>query len=109
MKLLCSKVIVPVNVYSASYDNACGIQLEPGHEYLLAGQFVNGTMVTRLCGQILRETPKAGQPKDDILEWGEVPVQLQNKLGSQALDQLCPGLLAQQQPQSETTQKTAAQ
>ena len=33
-----NQVVLPINVYSATEDAACGILLEPGQEYLLAGQ-----------------------------------------------------------------------
>jgi hypothetical protein len=32
-----NQVVLPINVYTASEDAACGILLEVGHEYLLAG------------------------------------------------------------------------
>lgn len=35
-----NQVILPINVYSATEDAACGILLEAEHEYLLAGEFM---------------------------------------------------------------------
>uniref|UniRef100_A0A183BM62 NTR domain-containing protein n=1 Tax=Globodera pallida TaxID=36090 RepID=A0A183BM62_GLOPA len=83
-----NQVILPVNVYTATEDAACGILLESGHEYLLAGDYVNGTMVTGLCRQILLENLKESR-KHDILEWGEVPQKLKEQLEKQEFDHQC--------------------
>ncbi|KAF7634484.1 NTR domain-containing protein [Meloidogyne graminicola] len=81
-------VILPVNIYTAMDESACGIKLELGHEYLLSGKYINGTMQTRLCGQILFEDLKESR-KYDILEWIEVPNKLKQQLNRQEFDSVC--------------------
>uniref|UniRef100_A0A915DI90 NTR domain-containing protein n=1 Tax=Ditylenchus dipsaci TaxID=166011 RepID=A0A915DI90_9BILA len=68
---------LPIDIYSAEEDAACGIILEPGHEYLLTGRLVNGTMLTQLCGQILFDDLQKSK-LEDVLEWKEVPETTQN-------------------------------
>uniref|UniRef100_A0A1I8BDL6 NTR domain-containing protein n=1 Tax=Meloidogyne hapla TaxID=6305 RepID=A0A1I8BDL6_MELHA len=81
-------VVLPVNIYTSSDDSACGIQLEIGHDYLLSGKYINGTMQTSLCGQILLEDLKESR-KHDILEWTEVPDKLKQQLNKQEFDSTC--------------------
>nr|CAD2182626.1 unnamed protein product [Meloidogyne enterolobii] len=83
-----SLVVLPVNIYTSLHDSACGIQLELGHDYLLSGKYVNGTMQTSLCGQILLEDLKESR-KHDILEWTEVPDKLRQQLNKQEFDSTC--------------------
>jgi len=79
---------MPAIVYTPTEDGACGLLLESGHEYLLSGRFVNGTMTTALCGQILLDNLKESI-KHDILEWNEVPASLQNQLVNKQFDSSC--------------------
>jgi len=88
LNALTHQVAIPVNVYSATEDAGCGIRLEPAHEYLLSGRFINGTMLTQLCGQLLFDDLKESR-KHDILEWSQVPEKLKSELNSQAFSKTC--------------------
>jgi len=54
----------------------------------MVGKYVNGTMQTSLCGQILLEDLKESR-KHDILEWTEVPDKLKQQLNKQEFDSTC--------------------
>jgi hypothetical protein len=88
---------LPTVVISPAYEPACGIQLEAGRDYLLAGQLSGdkgGPLMTFLCGQVLLESKEESQ-KHDVLEWKEVPVEMQQKLKAHAFDPLCQKLKAE--------------
>uniref|UniRef100_A0A7E4UT26 NTR domain-containing protein n=1 Tax=Panagrellus redivivus TaxID=6233 RepID=A0A7E4UT26_PANRE len=76
---------LPTDIYTPSEPPACGLLLEAGKEYLLAGRIVNGTATTVLCGQILQDDPEA-QTYEKVLEWGEVAASLKNRLKIHAFD-----------------------
>ncbi|KAI1719547.1 tissue inhibitor of metalloproteinase domain-containing protein [Ditylenchus destructor] len=86
-----NRTTLPKDIYSAQEDAACGIVLEQGHEYLLTGRYVNGTMLTTLCGQILYDDLKKAK-YEDILEWNEVPNSLRNRLKIKAFEPQCASL-----------------
>jgi hypothetical protein len=50
--------------------------------------------MTFLCGQVLLESKEESQ-KHDVLEWKEVPVEMQQKLKAHAFDPLCQKLKAE--------------
>lgn len=101
-----NEVLLPVNIYTATEDAACGINLEPTHEYLLAGRYINGTMITQLCGQILLEDLKMAR-EHDILEWQEVPAKLQEQLNTQEFDNKCEEVEKEMADENHTIQKPA--
>lgn len=75
-------------IFTPMEDGSCGLLLEEKHQYLLSGRFINGTMLTTICSQILLEDLKESR-KHDILEWNEVPEELQQKLHSNKFASLC--------------------
>ncbi|KAI1719546.1 tissue inhibitor of metalloproteinase domain-containing protein [Ditylenchus destructor] len=82
---------LPKDIYSAENEGLCGINLEPGHEYLLAGNFYrDGTLGTSLCGQIV--IPDVKRNNSAIFEWREVPKSLQDQLQMNAFEHKCHNL-----------------
>ncbi|RCN30707.1 tissue inhibitor of metalloproteinase [Ancylostoma caninum] len=70
---------LPAEIYTPSEPPACGLIIEAGKEYLLAGKIHNGTLHTVLCGQVLGDNPTE-ELYENVLEWSKVPKQLQEKL-----------------------------
>ncbi|KAK6053467.1 hypothetical protein COOONC_09029 [Cooperia oncophora] len=70
---------LPGEIYTPSEPPACGLLIDVGKEYLLAGKIHNGTLLTVLCGQVLVDNP-AEELYENVLEWKKVPKQLQEKL-----------------------------
>ncbi|KAK6024388.1 hypothetical protein OSTOST_09800 [Ostertagia ostertagi] len=70
---------LPAEIYTPSEPPACGLLIDTGKEYLLAGKIHNGTLLTVLCGQVLVDNP-AEELYENVLEWKKVPKQLQEKL-----------------------------
>uniref|UniRef100_A0A7I4YU54 NTR domain-containing protein n=1 Tax=Haemonchus contortus TaxID=6289 RepID=A0A7I4YU54_HAECO len=70
---------LPAEIYTPSEPPACGLLIDAGKEYLLAGKIHNGTLLTVLCGQVLVDNP-AEELYENVLEWKKVPKQLQEKL-----------------------------
>ncbi|VDO80056.1 unnamed protein product [Heligmosomoides polygyrus] len=70
---------LPSEIYTPSEPPACGLIIDAGKEYLLAGKIHNGTLFTVLCGQVLVDNPSE-ELYENVLEWKKVPKQLQEKL-----------------------------
>ncbi|KAL6742210.1 hypothetical protein Aduo_015382 [Ancylostoma duodenale] len=70
---------LPAEIYTPSEPPACGLIIDAGKEYLLAGKIHNGTLHTVLCGQVLVDNPTE-ELYENVLEWSKVPKQLQEKL-----------------------------
>ncbi|KAE9549429.1 hypothetical protein FO519_007362 [Halicephalobus sp. NKZ332] len=76
---------LPREIYTPSEPPACGLLIEAGKEYLLAGRYENGIMTTVLCGQILLDD--STQSKfENVLEWNNVPNSLRNRLDIKAFE-----------------------
>ncbi|CAJ0589896.1 unnamed protein product [Cylicocyclus nassatus] len=72
---------LPAEIYTPSEPPACGLIIDAGKEYLLAGRMLNGTLHTVLCGQVLADNPSE-ELYENVLEWKKVPRQLITKLES---------------------------
>uniref|UniRef100_A0A1I8A6E0 NTR domain-containing protein n=1 Tax=Steinernema glaseri TaxID=37863 RepID=A0A1I8A6E0_9BILA len=83
---------LPTSVFTPSEAPACGLFLDAGKEYLLAGRFEDGILMTVLCGQILYDNPKQSE-FENVLEWEQVPDTLRNRLKAGIFDR---------QPESST-------
>ncbi|ETN69139.1 hypothetical protein NECAME_05356 [Necator americanus] len=70
---------LPAEIYTPSEPPACGLIIDAGKEYLLAGQMHNGTLHTVLCGQVPVDNPTEAL-YENVLEWKNVPKELQEKL-----------------------------
>ncbi|KAE9419493.1 hypothetical protein Angca_004326 [Angiostrongylus cantonensis] len=70
---------LPTDIYTPSEPAACGLIIEAGREYLLAGRIHNNTLYTVLCGQVLIDNPSE-ELYENVLEWRKVPNQLREKL-----------------------------
>ncbi|KAJ1351355.1 hypothetical protein KIN20_007348 [Parelaphostrongylus tenuis] len=79
---------LPTDIYTPSESAACGLIIEAGREYLLAGSVHNGTLYTVLCGQIMVDNPRE-ELYENVLEWRKVPKELQEKLESSNVEYLC--------------------
>ncbi|KAK0410800.1 hypothetical protein QR680_005328 [Steinernema hermaphroditum] len=79
---------LPTSVFTPSEAPACGLFLDAGKEYLLAGRYEDGILMTVLCGQILYDDPKQSE-FENVLEWEQVPDTLQNRLKAGILDRQC--------------------
>ncbi|EPB68030.1 tissue inhibitor of metalloproteinase [Ancylostoma ceylanicum] len=77
---------LPAEIYTPSEPPACGLIIDAGKEYLLAGKIHNGTLHTVLCGQVLGDNPTE-ELYENVLEWSKVPKQLQDKLPTINCDQ----------------------
>uniref|UniRef100_A0A914E3A2 NTR domain-containing protein n=1 Tax=Acrobeloides nanus TaxID=290746 RepID=A0A914E3A2_9BILA len=76
---------LPESIYTPSERPACGIILEAGKEYLLAGRYVNNIMLTQLCGQVLSDDPTK-ETFENVFEWQNVPKALEQNLQSKAFE-----------------------
>uniref|UniRef100_A0AC35FMV8 NTR domain-containing protein n=1 Tax=Panagrolaimus sp. PS1159 TaxID=55785 RepID=A0AC35FMV8_9BILA len=76
---------LPKEIYTPSERPACGLLIDAGKEYLLAGRYENGTMTTVLCGQILSDDSNK-ETFESVLEWKNVPKTLQNRLDIKAFE-----------------------
>lgn len=75
-------------MFTPADENACGLALEKGSEYLLSGRFVNDTLISMMCGQILSEDHNVTLA-NDIFLWNEVPQDILKSLKSRAFDAKC--------------------
>ncbi|KHJ93336.1 hypothetical protein OESDEN_06757 [Oesophagostomum dentatum] len=72
---------LPPEIYTPSEPPACGLLIDAGKEYLLAGKMHNGTLHTVLCGQVLVDNPSE-ELYENVLEWKKVPSNLIEKLST---------------------------
>ncbi|WKX90685.1 hypothetical protein Q1695_009492 [Nippostrongylus brasiliensis] len=72
---------LPAEIYTPSEPPACGLIIDSGHDYLLAGKNYNSTLFTVLCGQVLADNPSE-ELYENVLEWKKVPQPLIEKLSS---------------------------
>jgi len=79
---------LPLEVYTPEDEAACGLILQKGGEYLLSGRYINDTLISMLCGQILYEDFNKSKT-NDILAWKEVPKETVKLLESHAYDSKC--------------------
>jgi len=79
---------LPVEVYTPEDEAACGLRLERGGEYLLSGRYINDTLISMLCGQILYEDFNKAK-LNDILAWKEVPKEMVASLKAHKYDTKC--------------------
>ncbi|PAV69533.1 hypothetical protein WR25_12000 [Diploscapter pachys] len=59
---------LPNEIYTPSERPACGLVIEAGKEYLLAGRIESGVPFTVLCGQVLPDDSGATE-YENVLEW----------------------------------------
>ncbi|VDP10953.1 unnamed protein product [Heligmosomoides polygyrus] len=68
---------LPSNINSPSTEAACGVHLEIGRQYLLAGSHIsNGTYSTFRCGQIVEDGGNNSTDFGMPTEWDQVPEQM---------------------------------
>ncbi|CAJ0950444.1 unnamed protein product, partial [Mesorhabditis belari] len=63
---------LPNEIFTPSEPPACGLIVEAGREYLLAGSLNGDALYTVLCGQILPDN-KLGETIESRLEWKNIP------------------------------------
>ncbi|CAI4222672.1 unnamed protein product [Auanema sp. JU1783] len=66
---------LPTQIFTPSESAACGLILDTGNEYLLAGRMNNGSLTTVICGQVLPEQP-VENASGVVLQWSQVPKDL---------------------------------
>jgi hypothetical protein len=64
------------------------LALEKGSEYLLSGRYINETLISMMCGQILSEDANVTMT-NDIFLWKEVPQDTLKSLQTHAFDAKC--------------------
>uniref|UniRef100_A0A8R1IQV2 NTR domain-containing protein n=1 Tax=Caenorhabditis japonica TaxID=281687 RepID=A0A8R1IQV2_CAEJA len=71
---------LPNEIFTPSESPACGLKIDAGKEYLLAGR-VEGpnALFTVLCGQVLPDD-RAAVAFENVLEWKNVPEALQTEI-----------------------------
>ncbi|KAK6027602.1 hypothetical protein OSTOST_06366 [Ostertagia ostertagi] len=72
---------LPTNIYTSSSDAGCGIKLQIGKEYLLAGATRSKDYYfTFRCGQIIDDSPIALTDFGMPMEWKHVSVKTKSAL-----------------------------
>ncbi|CAJ0582613.1 unnamed protein product, partial [Mesorhabditis spiculigera] len=70
---------LPDEIFTPSESPACGLIIEAGTEYLLAGSFNGGSLYTVLCGQVLPDNRSEDQ-FENVLQWKKVPADFDKTL-----------------------------
>ncbi|CAD6186916.1 unnamed protein product [Caenorhabditis auriculariae] len=73
---------LPEEIFTPSETPACGIKIDAGKEYLLAGRVETpSALFTVICGQVLSDNPAENQ-YENVLQWQNVPQSLRSQLSS---------------------------
>ncbi|GMT08892.1 hypothetical protein PFISCL1PPCAC_189, partial [Pristionchus fissidentatus] len=71
---------LPEEIFTPSESPACGLILDVGKEYLLAGRVApGGTLSTVICGQV-RPDDRSEELFENVLEWKKVPTSFPPKM-----------------------------
>ncbi|KHJ75324.1 hypothetical protein OESDEN_25060 [Oesophagostomum dentatum] len=66
-------------IFTPKHSATCGLQLDVGKEYLLAGKSNDGVLRVISCGQIISDDPE-DQSFGIVMEWKNVSEKLQQQI-----------------------------